>query len=206
MRPRPTGISQAGFALIEMLVALALLALAIALMPGALRLGARAWEARGDLERSSGTALAMALVERRIAEAMTIYERDDSGGIRIAFVGTERTLSFIAAAANGPAGGGVYRYRLAAADASVAGLALRLSLYRPGETDPSPPAETRTLIAAPAEVRFRYFGQRETAVPPQWHDTWSRPDAFPALVEITVTSSTSKRRSVVAPRLDARQQ
>lgn len=206
MSRRPTRQSQAGFALIEMLVALALLALAIALMPGAFRLGARAWEARGDLERTSHSTQALTLIERRIAEAMAIYERDDSGGIRVAFVGTDRTLSFIAAATNGPAGGGVYRYHLATAAASGTGLALRLSLYRPSEAEPSAPAEARTLIAAPAEVRFRYFGQRETTSQPQWHEAWSRPDAFPALVEITITTETSKRRSVVAPRLDARPQ
>lgn len=199
---------EAGFALIELLVALALLALAVTLMPGALRLGARAWEARNDLERASASALAMALVERRISEAMAIYERDEAGGIRLAFVGTDRSLSFIAAAANGPAGGGVYRHRLGTGDATGAGLALAMRLYRPAETDGRQQglSESRLLVASPATARFRYYGAIDTTSRPQWHETWSRADAFPALVEIVLAESTGKRRSVVAPRLDSRPQ
>jgi prepilin-type N-terminal cleavage/methylation domain-containing protein len=207
-RPPENRSSEAGFALIEVLVALALLALAIALMPGALRLGTSAWEARSELDRASREGLALTLVERRIAEAMATYERDETGGIRIAFVGTEQALSFIAAGTSGPAGGGVYRHRLAASDPTGSGLSLAVSLYRPADPAPAPPgtAETRILVPPPAQVKFRYFGALAPGSSPQWHEAWSRADAFPALVEITLTTPAGKRRSVVAPRLEIRPQ
>ncbi len=205
-----------GFALIELLVGLALLAIAVTLMPGALRLGARAWEARGDLERASDVTLALAMLERRIAEASPVYERDATGRGGVAFTGDSRTLTFVSPAENGPAGAGVYRHRLEPGATQGGGLLLRLSLFAPGAGEAGQPGggETRLLIPEHATVRFRYFGlqrsdeQPEQPALPQWHDNWRRTDAFPSLVELTLAAGTGApgvtRRMIVAPRLDAR--
>ncbi len=207
---------QQGFALIELLVGLALLAIAVTLMPGALRLGAKAWEARGDLERASDVTLALAMLERRIAEASPVYERDATGKVGVAFSGDSHALAFVSPAENGPAGAGLYRHRLEPGAPQGAGLKLRLSLFGPGagEAGQQSDAETRLLIPEHATLRFRYFGMQqsdEQAQPPllpQWHDNWRRTDAFPALVELTLSTATGAsgitRRIVVAPRLDAR--
>ena len=104
--------AQDGFTLIELLVGLALLALTVALMPGTLRLGSRAWETRSDLERLSELASGLAILEQRIAEASPAFERSATGSIRVSFTGDSHTLDFVSPTEIGPAGAGVYRYRL----------------------------------------------------------------------------------------------
>lgn len=208
--------AQDGFTLFEMLVGMALLALVVALLPGALRLGARAWEAGGDLERTSDLTLALDMLEQRIAEAVPVFERDASGSIGVSFVGDRRTLGFVSASENGPGGAGVYRYRLeprlsGAVGSQNGGLVVTMSLYVPSPVparDHTGWTETKQLIPEPTAVEFRYFGSQPAGAPSQWHPAWERRDVLPALVEVHVDGSTRPpgvaRRLLIAPRIDVR--
>ena len=208
--------AQDGFTLIELLVGLALLALTVALMPGTLRLGSRAWETRSDLERLSELASGLAILEQRIAEASPAFERSATGSIRISFTGDSHTLDFVSPTEIGRAGAGVYRYRLephvhALAGGASRGLVLRMSLYGSSALAAAETGQdaARLLVPEHASVRFRYFGSQPAHQSPQWHHDWQRPDALPGLLEVTIETtpglSRAARRMLIAPRLDARQ-
>ena len=97
--------NDAGFTVLELLVALALLALMLAAMPSALRLGARALSAAVDLERNAERRAAMDFIEQRLVQASPIYEHRADGRSRIAFRGAATAVTFVAPAASGSMGG-----------------------------------------------------------------------------------------------------
>ena len=199
--------SQGGFTLIEVLVALSLLALAVSLLPGALRLASQAWASRGDAERVESLAMALDALEKRISQSMPIFERDSRGGVRLLFEGDGRTLRFVGPADTGPSGPGVFRTGLAPAPE---GGGLVMSLSNHGVSRPGEQARVVShIVAAPGTaVRFRYFGAIKRGAAPQWHDAWQRPDNLPMLVEVTAEMRTDRarhvQRRVIVPRLNVR--
>ena len=190
---------QAGFTIVELLVSLTILTLILAFIPGTLRIGQRVWEVDRTFERREGLSSFRRHVEQRLAEAMPIYFRSRTGEVRIEFAGEPGRLAFVAPAAAGPAGGGVYHFELTHEGGSGRPpLILRQSLYRvPGDAktrndDPSlaaaATAEQRSRVGV-AGLAFRYFGASEPERPPQWQSQWIQRDSLPDLVEISLTTA-----------------
>jgi prepilin-type N-terminal cleavage/methylation domain-containing protein len=206
---------QAGFTLIELLVSLMIVGLIISFIPGTLRLGQRVWETDRALEWSAGVSAFRRYVEHRLTEAIPIYLRDPDRGLFMEFSGGPERIRFVAPAAAGPAGGGVYRFELthAAGSAGVRRVILRQSLYRTGhastggaqQQDPgfAPSTMTHVSPAPVTGVAFRYFGPSEPQQPPKWQTNWSNSDRLPDLVELTfiLRGGASPQRSIVPLRL-----
>lgn len=203
---RARGDGQAGFTLVEVLVSLVILALILSLIPAALRIGQRVWETDDAFARRQGLASFRRSIEQRLTEALPIHIRDRALGLRIEFAGEPGRLSFIAPAAAGPAGGGVYRFELTLGDGGERRpLVLRQSLYRaldPGKQR-AVTMEHRSQEGV-AGLSLRYFGAPEPNKPAIWQAQWPRRDALPELVELSVTVAGAKfERSVVPLRLNA---
>jgi general secretion pathway protein J len=179
--------------LLELLVSLVLLALILSFVGGALRFGTRAWEATGALDRGASTAAVRTFLEQRLAEAMPVYERDEAGRVRIAFSGLSQELSFVSPFTRGEAGGGLYRFRLhlqpvvRGAQPGMA-LALRQSLYRPDFVRPAAEtsADGQFLLEDIAGIEFLYFGRKDPRTSAAWQSEWTRTDALPELIEMSV--------------------
>jgi general secretion pathway protein J len=183
---------EGGFTLLELLVSLVLLALILSFVGGALRFGARAWEAAGALDRGASMGAVRTFLEQRLAEAMPVYERDEAGRVRIAFSGQPQQLSFVSPSARGKAGAGLYRFSLnlqpVDRDArSGTAVALEQSLYQPevGQVVAAP-EDGQVLLGDIAGIELRYYGRKEARSPAAWHSQWTRADALPELVEISV--------------------
>jgi general secretion pathway protein J len=180
-----------GFTLIEVLVSLVLLSLLLALLTGAVRYARATWDAGARLDRDAGYD-AVAFVRGRLAEAVPLFEPTETGIVRLNFRGASDSLSFVAPAANGPAGAGLYRFDLEVAPAvpgsSPGVLAVRVSPYRLKRigNDPEPPPETHILADRVQSITFRYFGRKDLRSQPEWQSAWTRTDALPDLVEMTV--------------------
>ncbi|MDX2156894.1 MAG: prepilin-type N-terminal cleavage/methylation domain-containing protein [Hyphomicrobiaceae bacterium] len=204
---------EAGFTLVEVLVGLSLLAILMALLPGAVRLGMVGWQVRGEIERDSALDLSLRLVlEQRVVSAMPVQERDVEGRVGIAFSGDATSLSFVAEAANGPFGAGVYRHRLQPSASGAAahegtGLRLRLQLYVPSQSADASVEGPVDVVEQGAIVRFRYFGAHGDGGAMAWHDAWRSRTRLPRLVEATTTlpggAPHLTRRAIVALRLEA---
>jgi general secretion pathway protein J len=188
---------QAGFTVVELLISLTILTLIFAFIPGTLRVGQRIWEVDRSLERREGLASFRRYVEQRLAEAMPIYWRDREGGTLMEFTGEPGRLAFVAPAAAGPGGGGLYRFELTHEQGGgEQRLLLRQSLYRIHDAGNARDDHAWPPQAAVAEQRspmgvgrlgFRYFGAAEPQKPPQWQTQWPRRDSMPDLVEISLT-------------------
>lgn len=189
-----------GWTLIEMLVALALTALLLVGMPSTLRLAARALGLAEGLGREADDRAALDLVGRALSQALPMYERGPDGRLQVLFSGAPAALAFVAPARIGPESG-LFRLELTMVPPSAGadqqgrppGLWLAWSLYRPPETDDSPPPARleRRLIADARSLSIRYFGAIRSRQEPEWSTSWTVPDTIPDLVEITIATPRS---------------
>lgn len=179
----------AGFTLIELIVALTLLAMALVVVPSTLKLANRALATSERLSASSDARIEWDFVARHLAEAMPAMARDGDGKLAVAFSGDARNLTFLAPLASGPDGGGVYRVGLSfGAGGPSGGEVLELRLSPRGSAPPGEPAgardEIRRIAIGTAAGAFRYFGVPAGKAEPEWLDAWTRTDRLPDLVEI----------------------
>lgn len=194
-----------GFTLIEVLVSLVLLALVLGLLSGVVGFARGTWEASARLDRESGYDVAGNFLRARLGEAIPMFEPTEAGAVRVAFKGTGESLSFVAASPNGPAGAGLYRFSLegSAGAGGRKALLVKVAPYQPRETGDAR-AETHVLAENVKSVSFRYFGRKERRAAPIWDDAWTRNDAVPDLVEMTISHDDRKTPSVLLVELRLR--
>jgi general secretion pathway protein J len=203
---------EAGFTLIELLVSLVILVLILSFIPGTIRIGQRVWQADESFERRAALDNFRRYAEQRLTEAMAINTRDRAGRVRIEFTGEPGRVLFVAPAAAGPGGGGVYRFELSlAGEGGYQPLLLRQTLYRTtdftaadsaDDTAARVPAMLHRSRASVAGLSLRYFGAPERGKPVQWQPQWPSRDSLPELVEIAITiAGGAEERSVVPLRL-----
>lgn len=195
--PAHRQLRDGGFSLLEFIVALALLALLMAILPPAVRMAKRASAFAVQLTNTSGTATSMVAVERLLREAAPQIERDETGALKIAFDGQNTSLSFVAPVSDGPHGACLCRFTVATTQNETNARRDVVLTSQPwigssggaqGKTDSSP--IKRTLTIAAGDVSFRYFGIAPKEQVPQWHGAWPRRDRLPDLVEITLPRET----------------
>lgn len=181
--------AQDGFTLVEVLVSLGLLALVMALLTGGIRFAQNTWVAAARLDAQASAGTAEGFLRARLGEAMPLYEQAGSGLVRVAFTGTEESFSFVAPAANGPLGAGLYHHVVEVA----AGSALRVKLvpYQAKESQSQITGieEQHILMSNVRALTLRYFGPGAPRAQPAWHAAWKRADALPQLVEFTIARS-----------------
>src|SRR5689334_7242406 len=184
--------SQQGFTLIELTVALVLVALIGSVLYGSLSLAGDTWN-RGETKaqrvnemRSAQDFLRRTLTSQHPLRFQKVVEKP------LYFLGTREALSY-AAALPGRVGGGMYYFRLTASGENG-----RLTLARviPDYSAQAVPdfgsAESTVLADGVSAVRFGYFGRDPNSadtVAPTWRDRWDDPQRLPDLIRIDVTLS-----------------
>jgi general secretion pathway protein J len=196
---------EAGFSLIEMLVAITILALVLAMLPGTFSLAHRTWDATAVLDQRARQDGGRSFLQARLAEAMPVFEPVGAGAVQLVFTGSAETLTFVAPSANGPQGAGLYRFTLETkpqgrGNAVVVTVAPFI-LKRARDSDPIP-AEEHVLYDGLTSASFRYYGRKDLRTPLQsWQTAWTRRDALPDAVELTVASGSSTRTILIQLRL-----
>lgn len=208
---------QRGFTLIEILIAMTLLGLLMAMLFGGLRLGTRAWEASdvrsADLARLEAV---QGFIRRALTGAYPLVNTgDDDAKRKITFTGGAQAVAFTALMPAHFGVGGFYTITLAVEDGvDGARLVFRRQLYRSGneEAPPPPPAGTieekeKILLDGFSKAEFSYFGASGSDETPSWQDEWQDPKSLPDLVRLSVTFADGDARSwpelVIAPRISA---
>ena len=208
-RPR-----QGGFTLLELLVAVAMLALLLGLLFAVLRTSLRTWEsAERFIERSEASPQVPALLTRLIQGAVPVEAPEEDSragaphrGARPLFRGDTTSVLLVAPGIDALPRRGLYVYRifLAPDEADRPALWAQLRPYRPDELGPAP--EPRLVLAEMGRFAVRYYGTGEDEDEPRWHEGWT-PDngTLPRLVGIEVQTEEGGpvQRLAAAPLLRA---
>lgn len=180
----------AGYTLIELLVALAVLALLALLLVagvGATRLAGRGAGARAA--GVDGVAAAQGLVRARL-EALTPLTRYDASRPYADVQGTRDTLFWLGPLPEAERPGEIAAYRLSMSTGSE----LVLSTTADLSPEDTPNRRDRVLMRGVAGVEFGYFG----AAPPDgrrgWRDEWRNQPRPPELIRVRVTLPARDRR------------
>jgi len=173
---------EAGFTLVEMMVALAIFALIAAAGTGLLAFGVRAQAAAGARMDGTGALRRFdALLGADLAQATPRLTRDAAGASLPAFVGDGAIVA------------GLVRGGWSNPDARARASLQKVAWVREGDAivrrtwpmlDGAAPSAAVTMLRGVTgfAVRYRFADG-------SWHDRWetTKPDALPRLVEVTVT-------------------
>lgn len=198
----------AGFTLLELVVALAVLALLMLLLTGGVRSSLDLLDrAATRSEAIEDLPLAHQALRRILAGAMPVTlpppANDEPAQIR--FAGDASWLELVGHLPE-PAGGGTWRIALATHDGD-AGRALVLRWIPLDATEGSSPGGEAVLLEHIAGLRLAYLGDDGPGLAPAWADSWRDRRRLPRLVRVEVSFPIGDDRLwpplVVAPMVDA---
>jgi general secretion pathway protein J len=171
---------EAGFTLMELLVAVTLLAfLSVGLVAG-LRFGMAVWnKTESKNVDTNDIRTAERLLSGSLARIYPKYLTDATGHGAIDFDGTEKSIAFLSTA---PVSGHIARNTLAAS-ADGRGVALELA-SRPELARGNAGATSQALLRHLAALEFAYFGAAEGEKVPGWHRDWRGQRHLPDLIRV----------------------
>lgn len=186
---------QRGFTLAEMLIALSVSVLLVALVYSALRIGLRSWDstreevAQIDSQRIGWLFLHQALSNARpvadplATDAAPLFQ-GDSGGLRF---GADMN-SYLGL-------GGLYLVELVREpQGEDTRLLLRrtlLSEYRQRNTENRP--QQAVLVDRLGELRIAYYGSEQASAAPAWQSQWHSNEGLPGLVRVDISDADGRR-------------
>lgn len=201
---------QGGFTLIEVIIAMTLLALIMGMVGGALQLGAKSSDSGERLaSRLDDMRLVSRFIKRQLGQAVAAVRQpdepqpgrgeDSSASPTLAFVGAKDHLYFIGPKPAQLGLDGLYHLQLQLTEADgVSQLQLHYALFRADQ--PMPEADednTAVLVEEVDALEFAYFGVKEAAItatlpdpsqPGEWWDEWEPTQKnLPALVRLRLT-------------------
>ena len=193
-----------GFTLLEVMVAIVVLSIIMSTAYGALRLGARSWEAgvtraleTGDIRTAAG------FLQRQISQAVAMTWPEDVDG-RITFSGKRDLLQFIGPAPQQQEYAGLFEYSLAVKTEEYrTPLVLSYVPFNPGgeEFQTPGPDQQQVLVQDLQDVSFDYYGvkavtgARTANAVARWHRDWAD-DALqsPVLIRIRVLADPAQQQ------------
>ncbi|MET0026505.1 MAG: prepilin-type N-terminal cleavage/methylation domain-containing protein [Candidatus Thiodiazotropha sp.] len=189
---------QAGFTLLEILIALLILATIVTSAISMLFINLKGWDQlAAHSDRQVAKQRIMTRVNNTIAQIQPISWTNPKGR-QLAFIGEANLLQFIAPAPQPYAPGGLFEYRLSVEQDSVEGtrLVLMYRPYQPQERAFVLPdhGSQRVLLSGLDDMRFQYYGVQQGSRNPAWSELWleSARD-YPELIEIQSSGANGAR-------------
>lgn len=186
---------QAGFTLIEMVVAMTILGTMLMLLYSGLSFALRSWDAsdvngRLTMDRRIGENF----LRREVAELFPMRWKDPVT-LKIAFEGDAKHMRFVSARPAGIGSGGLALVSLDvvedARDRREHHLVMRRAMPDDEQKDfgPLEKAEAAILIGNVDTVAFSYFGAENDFAEPRWVDEWRFTSRVPQMVRLRVKTS-----------------
>jgi general secretion pathway protein J len=201
-------VTAAGFTLVELVIALAIVTVITTLSFAGLKLGARAWDAvEQRTVEVHDRQLAARFIVRQLEQARAVTFVDDHGEERLAFRGDSKALQFVAPLPSLAGGGGLHWQRLDLAQAAEAThLMLTYELFQTEgwERYGANARHSVMLYKAVADAEFSYFGAPDPDTQARWWAQWRDTETLPELVRIRVQGQNASRsweELVAVPRL-----
>lgn len=189
-----------GFTLLEILVAVSLLALLMALAVGSLRTAVRATRSGEALvERTDRVRVTQEFLRRQLSHAMPLpFERLEDTGENRVFVADRDNLRFVAPMPGYLSRGGPHVQWLSLVD-DVDGARLefdhaQLNGYDPDDPKGDSKREPVVLLEGIREARFEYRALDEAGELDDWSSTWDDPQRMPLLVRLRLEFDEDRRQ------------
>ena len=185
--------SQRGFTLIEMVLAMVLLAAMLGMAWSGFSFALRAWEA-GDTHghRTSDLRLAESFLRREITEIFPMRFKDPMQ-LKFAFAGERERMRFVSARPPGITAPGLalVGLDLEGGDDRSVNLVMRRAPPDDEARDFAPleAAEPMVLIAGLRSAEFSYFGSDSDVNEPRWSDTWDHDGRMPLMVRVRLVGA-----------------
>jgi general secretion pathway protein J len=174
-----------GLTLIELLLALAILAVLTGFLAGGLSIGRRAFDADRSSGVSAETDTAIQAVSSLIASALPVPANTASQKSGIVFDGRQATLSFVGLSEGRALRGGPHMIVLRRSGSDLVVDVVRSAPEAAGGA--AVPAPTRVVaLSGVRDIRFSYFGSMNPSGPPGWQAQWFRAERLPELVSIQI--------------------
>jgi len=191
---------EAGFTLLETLIAMTLLGMMTVVIAAGLRTGTRVWE-RGEAHAQAADDIrtVQAVIHSALSAAYPYLVARSGEDPFIDFDGQAQSLTFLAPAPAAMAPGGRARITLQANGSDFV-MKARPELRHP-DTD------SERLLCCLATLAFAYYGGAASDKEPQWQERWTGRLALPTLIRVSVTFPPGDARRwpelVVKPRIAA---
>ena len=201
---------QRGFTLIEVMLAIVLLALLLAGTFGAVRTAVRASHSGEQaIDRINRVRVAQEFMRRQISRIMPLsYDSDPNTGERFLFEGDATSMRFVAPMPGYLSRGGAYVQSLRLVRAGR-GMELEFSNVMLNGFDPEfadPDAEPVVLLNQISSGRFEYRTMDDQGEMTAWSDRWEDPGVTPVMVRISIDMADDARIDFpdmeIAPMLD----
>ena len=179
-----------GFTLIEVVIAMALLATIMVLLYSGLTFALRSWDA-GDANgrRVADRRLGENFLRREMTELFPMRWKDATT-VKFAFEGEQRHLRFVSSRPAGLQKGGLSLVSLEVQDGDERRRHLMMRRAQPDDEAvdfaPLEKAEPVLLIADVESAQFSYFGAESDFAEPSWTDSWPHKAQIPLLVRLRV--------------------
>lgn len=186
---------QAGFTLIEIVVAMVLLGTMLLLLYSALSFSVRSWDA-GDAagRRVADRRIGENFLRREVSELFPMRWKESAAApvLRFAFEGEKDHMRFVSSRPAGITQGGLslvgIEVQAEAPPSRRRNLVMRRSLPDADEKTFAAldAAQPTVLIEGVDEVSFDYFGSENDFTPPQWTDSWKWPMRIPEMIRVRI--------------------
>lgn len=195
-----------GFTLLELLIAMTLLGLLMALLFGGLRFGARAWEhSEAHTTGMDDVRLAQAFIRSEIEQAYPLLVLTDPIHPHMDFEGGTEALVFLAPAPTSIAAAGRARIDLRVVDRGSRSMLVVRARPELAWDDDRDAIHEESLLAGVRSLRFSYFGSDSPGASRQWQERWTNRFRLPELIRVAVEFGPGDTRVwptlVVAPRI-----
>jgi prepilin-type N-terminal cleavage/methylation domain-containing protein len=181
IRPR----RRAGFSLLEILLAVSLLAMITSAILGGLHLGKRAWETGRDYESVAEVEEAANAVAALMARAFPASISRNEQEQFVAIQGRGDELRFVATSEGGASWAGLDQMliRLRGSDLEISTSVFRADHWRSG-----PGSRPAKALAGVRTFELSYFGSSDPETPPRWTKSWIDQRMPPRLVSARIVA------------------
>lgn len=197
-RSRAAAPTDAGFTLLELLIAITLVAVISVLLSSGLHFGARVWERSGERRQAwSDMATAYQFISSRLNTALPITAIGDAKSTVVTFDGTAKNVTFI----NADLGNAGFLGDQVL-DISVAGgndqaeIIVRRWAYARDFPHVTGAVETLAVLGGLSRAEISYFGTQQIGLEDRWSDDWHDAQAMPRLVKVTLETLKSSGKPV----------
>jgi len=197
---------QAGFTLLEVLIAMTLLGVMMLLIFGTLRVSVRSWESGEKQAAEVSQLLVLHNFLRNHLTRMKPWEDDFSEDEPVfSFQGTEEAIQFVSTLPlHNRGAGGWHKFNIQLTkNHDSRDLIVKLEPFFPALEEEHQPIDDVVLIENVEAIKFSYFGSDELDEEPQWFDEWLEKSYFPKMIQVEIRVKGEKNWPplVVAPKI-----